>query len=69
VGCLVVNRAYLVGRRSLLLGRHDRVLLGRQIMCEICQRKKNLFRVQGKHGEILACNDCITDNFLTGWSR
>ena len=38
-------------------------------MCEICQRKKNLFKVKGKHGEILACNDCITDNFLTGWSR
>jgi hypothetical protein len=43
--------------------------VGRQMICEMCQRKRNLFRVQLKDREIMACNSCITDNLLTGWSK
>lgn len=40
--------------------------------CAICEKKKskrvNLFSVTSKNKRVQACNVCITDNLLTGWS-
>jgi hypothetical protein len=41
--------------------------------CAICEKKKskrvNLFSVIFNDERVQACNVCITDNLLTGWSE
>jgi len=41
--------------------------------CALCGGNKcktrNLFNIDKDGKNILACNTCITDNLLTGWSK